>query len=103
MEKCKNNTARMRVGFEDCKNPQEIDDYIFNSSVILQLIDFNADVLNYKTPFTKYFYSLSNGLFKDSFSLNHLNFNPAQMITHNGIFFDKIITEKLTFFNRMIK
>ena len=100
MEKCKNNTARMRAGFEYCKNPQEIDDYIFNSSAILQLIDFNADVLNYKTPFTKYFYSLSNGLFKDSFSLNHLNFNPAQMITHNGIFFDKIITEKAHFFQQ---
>ena len=43
MEKCKNNTARKKAGFEDCKSPKEIDDYIVKTSVILQLIDFNAD------------------------------------------------------------
>ena len=100
MEKCKNNTARKKAGFEDCKSPKEIDDYIVKTSVILQLIDFNADVLNYKNPFTKYFYSLTNGLFKDSLTVNHLNFNPAQMKTHNGILFDNVVIENAHFFEQ---
>ena len=87
LEKCKNNTARKRAGFGVCRNPKEIDDFITNSSIILQLIDFYADVLNYNVPFTKYFYALTNGLFKDSFTVNNLNFNPGQIKTHNGIFF----------------
>ncbi len=98
LEKCKNNTARKRAGFGVCRNPKEIDDFITNSSIILQLIDFYADVLNYNVPFTKYFYALTNGLFKDSFTVNHLNFNPGQIKTHNGIFFDNIVKERAHFY-----
>ena len=98
LEKCKNNTARKRAGFGVCRNPKEIDNYISSSSIIIQLIDFYADVLNYKVPFTKYFYALTNGLFKDSLTVNHLNFNPGKIKTHNGIFFDNIVMENAHFF-----
>ena len=94
LEKCRNITARKRAGYEDCKSEEEINDYIFSSSIIIQLIDYYPDVLNYEVPFTKYFYPLTNGLFKDSITINNLNFNPALMKTHNGIFFDNQIDEQ---------
>ena len=103
IEKCKNNTARKRAGFGVCKNPKEIDDFIINSSIIIQLIDFYADVLNYKVTFTKYFFALPNGLYKYSFTVNNLNFNPGQIKTHNGIVFDRAFTEKPHFFIQMKK
>ena len=94
LEKCRNITARKRAGYEDCKTDKEINDYIFSSSIIIQLIDNFPDLLNYEAPFTKYFYPLTNGLFKDSITINHLNFNPVLMNTHNGIFFDNQYDEK---------
>ena len=98
MEKCRNNTARKKAGYEDCKSLEEINDYIFSSSIIIQLIDYYPDVLNYEVPFTKYFYALTNGLFKDSVTVNHLNFHPALMKTHNGIFFDNQVDEQVYIF-----
>ena len=94
LEKCRNITARKRAGYEDCKTDEEINDYIFSSSIIIQLVDYYPEVLNYEAPFTKYFYALTNGLFKDSITINHLNFNPVLMKAHNGIFFDNEIDEK---------
>ena len=98
LEKCRNITARKRAGYEDCKTEEEINDYLFSSSIIIQLIDYYPDVLNYEVPFTKYFYALTNGLFKDSITINHLNFNPALMKTHNGIFFDNQVDEQAYIF-----
>ena len=40
-------------------------------------------------PFTKYFYSITNGLFEDGYTINHLNLNPATLITDDDLFFGK--------------
>ena len=53
-----------------------------------------ADILNYKSTFIKMFYSVSTGLFDNSITVNHFNFNPAMSITHKGIFFDLQNEEK---------
>ena len=83
MEKCINDTYK-----KDCKSINEINDYIKHSSVVFQLMNQFADILNYKSTFIKSLYSLSTGLFENSITLNHLNFDPAISITHKGIFFD---------------
>jgi hypothetical protein len=64
----------------------------------MQLIDQYADVLNYEMPFKKYFYSVTTALTLNNYIINHLNFNPAKMVTHNGIFFDNVIEEPAYFF-----
>ena len=46
------------------------------------------DVVNYENPFIKYFYSVSNGLFENTFTTNHLNLNPATLITNDDLFFE---------------
>jgi hypothetical protein len=56
-------------------------------------VDNYADVLNYETPFTKYLFALTNGVFSGTFTTNHLNFNPAKVISDNGIFVETIKEE----------
>ena len=88
MEKCRNDSLKFLADGQYCNTKEHIIQYIQKSSINLQFIDNYADVLNYKTPFTKYFHSISNGLFEESYTTNHLNFHPATLITNDGIFFD---------------
>ena len=48
---------------------------------------------NYKEPNIKFFYRIENVLSKENYSVNHINFNPSLITTHNGIFFDNIKKE----------
>ena len=100
VEKCKNDNLRKLTGFGPCKSKDEIDNYISSSGIVLEFIDHYPDVLNYKEPFTKYFYSLSNLLYPKSFTVNHINLNPAIIKTHNGIFFDNIVEEHSYLFDQ---
>ena len=84
MEKCRNDSLRVNLENKYCRSDSEINEYIARSSITFQLIDHYADVLNYNDPFTKYFYSVTNGLFSESYTTNHLNFNPAIMKTRSG-------------------
>jgi len=88
LEKCRNDSLKFLSDGQYCNTKEHILQYIQKSSINLQLIDNYADVLNYENPFTKYFYSISNGLFEESYTTNHLNFNPATLITNDAIFFD---------------
>lgn len=87
-EKCRNDSLKFLADGQYCNTKEHILKYIQRSSINLQLIDNYADVLNYENPFTKYFYSISNGLFEESYTTNHLNFNPATLITNDAILFD---------------
>ena len=49
--------------------------------------------LNYEKPFKKYFYVITSIISNGLFIINHLNFNPANILTHNGIFFDNQVEE----------
>ena len=93
VEKCKDDELRALSGYGKCKSNEEITNYITSNAIALEFIDHYPDVLNYKKPFTKYFYSVSNLLYQTSFTVNHINLNPAKIITHNGIFFDNVIEE----------
>ena len=100
VEKCVNDSSQKQSGFGDCKTEEEIENLISIRSINLQLIDQYADVLNYETPFKKYFYTVTGGLNSGYYFVNHLNFNPAMMVTHNGIFFDNVIEEPSYFFTQ---
>ena len=88
IEKCMNDTLRSLITEKHCKTYEAITSYIKTSSVNLKMLDNYADVLNYEKPFIKYFYSLSHGLFEESYTTNHLNFNPITLITNDAIFVD---------------
>ena len=97
MEKCRNDTLRTNLEKKYCKSEEEINEYADSVSITFQLIDHYADVLNYKEPFTKYFYSVTNGIFSQTYTTNHLNFNPAVLKTRAGIISESI-TEKYGYF-----
>ena len=88
IEKCKNDTLRLLNNNKFCKSKNEIANYVQSRAVNFQIIDHFADILSYKNPLIKYFYSISNGMFENSYTTNHLNFNPLNIVTNEGIFFD---------------
>lgn len=56
----------------------------------IHFIDTFVDVDNYRTPFSQFFYNISNQISTNSFAVNHINFNPAIMNTFSGVFFDSV-------------
>ena len=99
IEKCRNDTLRALSGTRICKTPEYIEQYVYSSYVRFMLIDNYADVLNYKQPFTKYFYAVTNGIYPGTYTINNLNFVPALIKTDNGIFFDHIYEERSYFYS----
>jgi len=99
IEKCRNDSLRELSGARICKTPEYIEQYVYSSYVRFMLIDNYADVLNYKQPFTKYLYAVTNGIYPGTYTINNLNFVPALIKTDNGIFFDHIYEERSYFYS----
>ena len=83
-----------------CKTSDKITEEVNLVGLKYQIIDHYADMLNYEMPFTKYFYEITSAITDGVFIVNHLNFNPANMMTHNGIFFDNQVEERSYFFTQ---
>jgi hypothetical protein len=98
MQRCDAIPDILKQFVPECKTDSEIREHINKVSLKFHLIDHYADMLNYQMPFTKYFYELTSAINDGVFRVNHLNFNPANMLTHNGIFFDRQIEERSYFF-----
>ena len=89
IEACQNNSL-----INSCNSIEVIESYFRRYAISLNFIDHYADVLNYTEPFTYYINSITNGLtISTTISVNHLNFNPSLMRTHNGIFLDNLVLE----------
>ena len=90
IEKCNNNSVK-----NTCNNQEIVNEYFKRYGIALNFIDHYADVLNYKEPFLKYIYTVSNGLNSGTtVSYNNLNFNPSLTRTHNGFFLENLVEEK---------
>ena len=100
IQRCDKSPDILKNQGPDCKNEGEINDFINKVSLKYQLIDHYADMLNYEMPFTKYFYEVTSAITNGVYIVNHLNFNPANMITHNGLFFDNQVEENSYFFTQ---
>ena len=97
VEKCRNTTLKLLSDGKYCKPKEEIIKYIKKSSINFQLIDQFSDILNHTSPYRKYFYGISNGLFEESYTTNHLNLNPSKLISDEGNFFE-VKKETLSYF-----
>ena len=84
----------------NCKTTAEIDDIVDHISLNFQIVDHYADMLNYEMPLTKYIYEVTSDIKQNHFIIQHLNFNPANMLTHNGFFFDNQVREAAYFFTQ---
>ena len=98
IQRCDHAPTTLTHNGPECKDGEEISESISRLSFKYQIIDQYADMLNYTTPFTKYFYEVASAIQDGIYIVNHLNFNPANMLTHNGIFFDNQVDEHSYFF-----
>ena len=100
IQRCDKASEFLQQQGPECKSSSEISQIIKNSSLSFQIIDYYADMLNYEKPFTKFFYELATGFLDNHYNVQNLNFNPTTMLTHNGIFHDKIVEEKGYFYTQ---
>ena len=100
MQRCDKASEFIKAQGPECKSSSEIDVIIKYSSLSFQIIDHYADMLNYEMPLTKYFYELATGFLVNHYLVQNLNFNPASMLTHNGIFFDNEVKEEAYFYTQ---
>ena len=100
IQRCDHAPNSLKRNGPECKSEKEISDIIGTLSFKYQIIDQYADILNYTNPFIKYFYEVTSAVQDGIYIINHLNFNPADMLTHNGIFFFIYIDEYSYFFKQ---
>ena len=100
MQRCDMANQFLKEQGPACKTSSEIDAVVNSVSFNFQIIDHYADMLNYEMPFTKYFYEVTSSITANNFIIQHLNFNPAKMLTHNGFFFDNQVREEAYFFTQ---
>jgi len=94
VEKCNNDSLKFILGDNYyCKNDHEIEQYFSGSRAVFYFINQYTDIANYKNPNKKFFYRIENILSKESYTVNHLNFNPSSIKTHNDLIFGNIIEE----------
>ena len=92
-ERCEDDTLIQILGEgSHCKTDKEIRDMLsINAALRMYLIDHYIDVLNYKSPSTKFFITVENNIKEGIYPINHLNFNPSFIKTNKGLVFDEII------------
>ena len=100
VQRCDQIPEYIKTKVPKCKSSNEITEYISNVGLIYEIVDHYADMLNYDMPFTKYIYEITSTMTNGIYIINHLNFNPASMVTHNGFFFDSTIEEHSYFFTQ---
>ena len=102
LKKCENSTFRLN-NFGPCSSEDEIDNYIKSIYLSFTIIDQYVDILNYENPITSYLYSITNGIAKDSYVTNNLNFDPGLIRTYDNIFSDKPVEKTAYFFHQNSK
>ena len=100
MQRCDETPEILKSQGPACKSEDEITEEINKIGLKFQLIDQYTDILNYNRPFTKYFYEVTSAITNGVYIINHLNFNPANILTHNGFFFDNQVEERSYYFTQ---
>ena len=103
LERCKEETINLILGGENnhCTSDEKIDDIIgLNAAAHMFYIDYYVDVLNYKNPNSKFLNRVENAIKKSIYPMNHLNFNPVLLKTHNGLVLDNIKEEEAYIYER---
>ena len=103
LERCKEETINLILGGENnhCINNEKLDEIIgLNAAAHMFYIDHYVDVLNYENPNTKFLNRVENAIKNNIYPMNHLNFNPVLLKTHNGIVLDNIEEEEAYIYER---
>jgi len=92
-ERCKEDTINQILGEGiHCKTDKETRDLLsINAALRMYLIDHYIDVLNYKSPITKFIVTVENNIKEGIYPINNLNFNPLFIKTNKGLVLNDII------------
>ena len=104
IESCKEDTIDLILGEgSHCKEKELFkinENFSYFAVAYLYYINNYINIVNYEKPHKKFVQVIEGTLYKNEYSTNHLNFDPAQIKTHNGLFFDNIEEESLHIFER---
>ena len=90
IEKCSNNSIFYDKMNYVCNNESSIQNYLsFYSDIFIFFTNNQIIPKNHKSPFEKYFYSISSGIQKKSYFENNIIFSPIKLITDKGLFYSK--------------
>ena len=102
IKRCTNTTFRLN-NFGPCSSEDEINNYLNDGHLSFNIIDHYIDILNYENPITRFLYPITQGLTKDSYVTNNLNFNPGLIKTYDNLFSDKPVEKSTYFFHENSK
>ena len=102
IEKCQEDTINLILGDgHHCKSDLEIDESFKKVRIAnFYFINNYINVLDYENPNTKFFYKIETGIYQNQYTINHLNFNPSKIKTHNGLILDNIKEEESYLYDR---
>ena len=104
IETCKEDTVDLILGEGSHCKVTEFFELNENTSyyavAYLYYINNFINIINYKKPKKQFLDSIQATLYKNEYTANHLNFDPVQIKTHNGLIFDNIEEEALPIFGR---
>ena len=96
LERCKENTINLVLSKDyHCANEEKLKERMrITSGVHLYYIDHYVDVLNFDNPNIKFKNRIENSIQLKNYPVNHLNFDPSLVKTHNGLILDNIKNEE---------
>jgi len=99
IQKCEKAPDKLKDG-ANCLEGAELTNYIDKVSLKYQLMDHYADMGNYEKPFTKFFQTITGDITEGIYVTHHLNFNPTNIYTYDGYFFENKVEETSYYFTK---
>ena len=104
VEKCEENILNLILGEgHKCNNTLEFEfnqNNSFYGEIFIYIVNNYVDILNYSNPYKKYVELIGNVLSSDSYSVNHLNFNPSLIKTNIGLISDKFYEQYIPIYEK---
>jgi hypothetical protein len=104
IQRCDNNLTKEILGEGyACKNESEINEFfnVQGSRIFyFYFVSHYINVLDYEEPIFKYFYRIENPFFKDQYSANDINIDPAIIKTNDGLVLEHTHEEVSYMFER---
>ena len=104
IETCKEDTVDLILGkgshCEETKFYELNENFSYFAVAYLYFINNFIDIVNYEKPKKQFLFVVEGMLYKNEYTVNHLNFDPVQIKTHNGLIFDNIEEKTLHIFER---
>ena len=104
IESCKEDTVDLILGEgSHCRETEfkELNqNFSYFAVAYIYFINNYINIINYEKPKKQFLYVVEGMVNKNEYTTNHLNFDPAQIKTHNGLIFDHIEKESLHIFER---